>query len=493
MGSIKPEINETIKPSVPVEARTYALSTIDQYVPKKWIERLMYFSLPSDAKPEDVYASLKTSLTSVISMYPLLTGRVCRQPDKQHFVAVKTIADPEVRFFFKNHAEKGSDRLAGLSLPSYHRLKELGFPMQGVMELCSPEIIFTEIAEGSSMFAAQANFVEGGLVLAIVFNHILIDGGIYNEFTKTWAECTAQGPNHDPMSVKPVDHDPQVVKQLSTGDSRGEAPDPRLWVIGDAAKSSLHMPPPGTPASGLFHPKRKGSETSQIGSQILIWTISPAKQKELKEYASAYSTMNAIFAFLWSRNVFHSQYSSKGLQSAHARMPIDMRSRVEPLVKTSYLGNTVNMLAVEIPTQDIEKDPRAHVQLAAQKLRESINACSERDMDIFIGTANGLPADKALVPPFPGVFAPCTLLNDHSRMQMHEFNWGETLGRMDRLRDPLDDVPVRNLSMVCCMPRLIDGSLEIVTLFDFEVIQKLKEDEQFLKFFEPMTRAQLEV
>lgn len=486
MGSIKPEIDQTVRPLTLIESAIYPLSTIDQYVPKKWITRCMYFALPLVANYEEVYRDLKAGLTALISRYPMLTGKVCRNLQKRHYVAIETKPGSEVTFFFKDHTV---ETLGGIRLPPFAQLKEAGYPMQGIMELCAPDLIFTEVSDGSALFSAQANFVEGGLVLTIVLNHLVADGGNFNEIIRLWAEYTMHG---CPSNVEIIGYDEDIVKRLSTGHTEGLIPDPRLWIEVPAEKSGLRIPPPGTPASGIVHPKRKGSAPSRAGSEIMVWTISLDRQKALKEYTSAYSTMNAIFAILWSRNVYYSEYVAKGLEVAHARMPIDVRNRMDPPIPSSYLGNTVNILAMQMATKSID-DTQATVQAVAKILRSGVTASSVRDLEVFIGTANSLPAEKGLAPPSPAVFAPCTLLNDHSRMQMHEFDWGRSLGRMDRLRDPLDDVPVRNLSAVQCYPRIADGTLEVCTLFDFEVVQKLLQDTKFLEFFQPFGRVQLEV
>ncbi|KAJ9662033.1 hypothetical protein H2198_001575 [Neophaeococcomyces mojaviensis] len=481
--------DEQVKPLHGIVPKLYTLSTIDQYVPKRWITRMMYFEISDDVSKQEIFSSLKTSLSYIVTMYPQLTGKMCRQPDKPHWVAVQTEEDGFVRFTLKDHTSPSVDEPR---LPPYTRLKELGFPMQGLVTIACPDIMHLEVAEGSPIFAVQANFVHGGLLLTTVLNHILVDGGWWTELFKLWSSFCKELPA---APTQLDEHPMDIVERLSTGETKGKSPDVRNWVVGEAAKSTFFVPKVGTPASSIIHPKKLSSNGDEVkapvGSSLRIWTITAAKQKELKEAAKAWSTMDAIFACLWNRNAVHKNLNGRGLETVYARMPIDMRSRLTPPVDSSYMGNTVAMLVTEARTAKLQGSLSDSLPSTAQKLRDAIKAYTQEDFAVFIGTANSLPVDKALVQPFPSIFDPCILLNDHSKMGIHTFDWGEKLGKVERLRDPMDDVPVRNLSVCQVMPRLSNDNLEIITLFDHEVNDALQHDEEFLHYFQHFSDAQL--
>lgn len=488
MGSIETTSapDQMVRSNIPIAPTTYKLSTVDQYVAKKWIVRMLYFALPDDAVATDVYASLKDSLSQVVTMYPQMSGKVIRQPDKNHFVGIQTEEDSAIHFTFKDHTKS-----EGLRLPPYKKLKEQGYPMQGLVSLVCPDVAQYEISEGSCIFAPQANFIEGGLILTIVFNHVLIDGSWLDEFFRLWSGFGSK--SIDPPTA-PMSYPADVVERLSKGIDAPSALTAKTWVVGNAAKSDLFLPPPGTPANSVSHPKKQSADAPKLpaGSALRIWTISSEKQKELKALAKAWSTNDSIFALLWQRNIVHAKLKDRDFETLWARMPIDMRSRLTPQVNHTYMGNSVAMLSTEVPAKDIDaSDVSTSLPTLAKALRESIKAYSADDFLSWIGTADNLPADKALVYPFPAVFDPCILLNDHSKMKVYTYDWGHSLGYVDRVRDVMDDVPVRHLNLSLIMPKFQDGSLEVVTLLDTDVNSALEKDELFLKYFSLYGNAQL--
>lgn len=484
MTAINGNLDQQVKPLHPITPKLYKLSTIDQYVPKRWITRMMYFPLPSDTPPAEVYNQLKLGLSRVVTIHPQLTGRVCRQPDRPHWAAVQTSEDSSVDFTFRDHTASSGEG----NLPSYARLKELGFPMQGMVSTACPPVMQYEVSEGTCIFAAQANFIEGGLLLASAANHVCIDGGWWNELFKLWAEHT----NNDSttQATEAIEYPTNVVEQLSTPTSSQTPPDPLTWIVGDTAKSTFYMAPPNTPASGVIHPKKQPANGTinsttkpPLGSQLRIWTITPSQQAELKATAKAYSTMDSIFSLMWNRAATHSHAHRQNHCTSYARIPIDMRARLDPPVSSAYMGNTVAMLTTSLPTPSLSGPISDTLPQICTNIRATIKSYTQRDFESFIGTANSLPADKALVYPFNSVFTPTMLLNDHSKMGIMSYDFGGQLGRVERLRDAMDDLPVRHLNVCLVLPKLVDGTLEVLTLFDHEVNSALEKDEDFLKFF----------
>jgi len=473
------QLNEQVKPLNPVTPKLYTLSTVDQYVPKAWITRMVYFPLDHNKVPAEIYDQLKTGLSHVLTMYPQMTGQVRRQPDKPHWVAIQTSAEGSVQFTFRDHTTSTDE----VKLPSYARLKELNFPMQGMVATACHPVTQYEVSEGSCMFAAQANFVEGGLVLASTVNHICVDGAWWNELFKLWASYTDL--TSAPHTTEVIEHSMKIVSQLSVPTSE-TPPDPQTWTIGDATASNFLMAPPSTPASGLVHPRDQPNSGSPdpvlpLGSQVRTWTISPQKQAALKSTAKAYSTMDSIYSLFWNRAATHS-YVPTTHPTALARIPIDMRTRVSPCVPNSYMGNTVSLMTAPIPSLSLVGPIAEKLPLITSAIRTTIRAYTEEEFMRFIGTANTLPPSQALINPTNIMLTPSILLNDHSKLGIMTYDFG-TLGKAERMRDAVDDLPIRNVNIVLVLPRLEDGTLEVMTVLDHEVVAGLEKDPEFLEFF----------
>jgi len=453
---------------------------------------MMYFPLSAGTSPLEIYEELKRGFSHVLTIHPQVAGEICRHPDRPLYAAIRTSEESSIKFTFKDHTTSTDE----FRLPSYERLKELNFPAQGMVGIACPPVVQYDISEGSPIFACQANFVEGGLILTTAFNHVCIDGGSWTELFRLWALYT--NPATRPETSEEIAHSMDIVDQLSAPLTSSTGPDPRTWTPGPIEMSTFRFAPPNTPSSGIVHPKKQSANNmpnpiaESTGSQIRFWSITSESQALLKATAQSYSTILSIFALFWSRNATHSRLSTRH-PVAYARIPIDMRARITPPVATNYIGNTVQMITTSLSADvlagssadqhPLSSSPSTSLAPAADALRTAIQAYKPAEFYSFIGTANSLPETQALVHPFTSVMEPCVLLNDHSKMPLMGLDFGGKLGKTESLRDAIDDFALRRLNIVLILPRLENGTLEVVTLCDHEVNAALEKDEEILKYF----------
>lgn len=153
------------------ESHIYRLSSIDQSLIRIYIRYCLCF--PCNATDiEAVTTRLAVSVNRTVAHLPILAGTV--QPiesnDQSGRLEVKVRLDQINNFeaHVKHHG-------ATAHLPSYQELSTIGMPPS---ELIREE--FTPHAdnpnpEGSPVFAIQANFIRGGLILVLYLHHSVAD------------------------------------------------------------------------------------------------------------------------------------------------------------------------------------------------------------------------------------------------------------------------------------------------------------------------------
>jgi trichothecene 3-O-acetyltransferase len=436
-------------------ARVFKLSIIDQYVPKQWITRAFFF--PAEDH-EQVYGHLREGLSRTLTRLPILAGRVRREYGQ--YASIEVEEDSEVYFGVQDS-----------ELPSYARLREEDFPMRQLAELAAPAVLTLPVTEGSGVFAAQLSFVEGGIVLVFGIAHLVGDATAWATITRLWAQYTVESFRGEESILAEIHTDRS---QLSQGTVERQQ-DSRLWAVCEVEKSPMNLPKPIAP--------RKLEKKAPLSSWR-IWYLSEEKLRQLKQDSSPstgwISTNDALFALFWHRSTIYRKLGR--FETSSCRIPIDVRSRMQPPI-VEFVGNAVSMFAAEASIAELERDDGlASVSALAQKIRQTILSWEVSSFTSWIAKANDLPVDKALHHPSGSVVDPNILLNDHSKLDTCKLEWG--FGRVECIRGIDQDYPFPGLALIILFPVLVDGGIEVATVFDNHVNEGLEGDELFMRYAE---------
>lgn len=433
-------------------ARVFKLSTVDQYVPKQWITRAFFFPLDCT---DEVYGHLKEGLSRTLTSLPMLAGRVRREHGQ--YASIEVEEDSEVYFGVR---DAGS---------SYAQMKDECFPMRRLVEYAPPTLTLP-VTEGAAVFAAQLNFVKGGIVLVFGIAHLVGDATAWAMITRLWAQHTAASYRGEESDI---DELPSNRQQMSEG-TIGKEQDPKLWVVGDVVKSPVNLP-----KLQVLPPKP--SEGKPPLSSWKIWYLSQDSLRRLKNDASPragwISTNDALFALFWHRSSIFRNLNG----ASSCRIPIDVRSRMEPPL-VDFLGNAVSMFVAEASVAELEGGGMEMVSTLAQKIRKTISSWEVSAFSSWITEANALPVDKAFHHPSGSVIAPNILLNDHSKLDTCKLEWG--FGRVESIRGIDQDYPFPGLALIILFPVLVDGGIEVATVFDNYVNEGMERDELFGQYAE---------
>jgi hypothetical protein len=163
-------------------------------------------------------------------------------------------------------------------VPSCNELKNNKFPFS---KLTAPLISPLQVIQDSQpVMAAQANFIDGGLLLTVGVHHSVCDGGGLDHILETWALNTSVTNNPGSFSK----HDP--VFNDRTPLNKGLP----ACNIADFPEYTL-MPTPPADATQMAPPTFQSPPMT-----AKVFYFSPEHLAELKTAAKAYSTNDALCA-----------------------------------------------------------------------------------------------------------------------------------------------------------------------------------------------------
>ncbi|KAI1185029.1 transferase family protein [Nemania serpens] len=169
--------------------QSFRLNPQDYIHGKFFFGMVFYVPLHEGASFQEAFENLQAGLNRMLELIPALAGRVIEcSSDEVGYVKgerVLSIPPPSKAASFRNLLRYKD--LSGV-LSSFAELRELGFAPSKARDhlLTDIEPYFQFPA---AVFAAQANFVDGGCLLTTEFNHTCIDGIGSLTALRVWAEC----------------------------------------------------------------------------------------------------------------------------------------------------------------------------------------------------------------------------------------------------------------------------------------------------------------
>lgn len=319
------------------------------------------------------------------------------------------------------------------------------------------------------VFAAQANFVNGGLLLSVGVHHSACDASALHAIMGTWAENTAvvsgNSRGFSSFDVPSNDRSPLMQGELGSGTDISAFPEYALRPTphpadGDVeGMQSFEMPPL---SSNLFH----------FSSESLV---------KLKADAMAFSSHDALCAFIWQRmtlarirsGVFTDPPSNA--ETSRLAFAVNIRSRVSPPLPPSYMGNA-SMACVTRRTEVASLTSSDGLRQAAAAVRRSL---AEFNNPSRIASTIGLlmsrpdPTDFKL--DFHAFLGPDVVETSWADLDVYRLRWGSAINPLDTVRMPGEGSD----GTVMVMPRLEDGGLDVVVGLSTVAMGKLLDDKEF--------------
>ena len=469
------------------------LSIWDKRMPPMYSRRVLCFALPSDTdeRKQRIVHLLETALRSTVEELPFLAGSVVPLSKEQpwlhdlrpHGAASLQIKDLSHEINFSQLREAGFDSSL-LDSDQLGPLSGLENTQDGPADVCR----------------LQANFVAGGLLLAVSIIHTACDGRGISNVLEIFAKIlrglqtasSTEFPNRtqlDPMERFFFDRN----TLLSSGGHRGSIDNHPGWTTLPSTRRGQHSP--GRALSTLFHISSASLRLlKEVASPKLPRTSSPTHtspaylQNTSPDQAVKISTHDAVAALVW-RTVIISRCKA-GVISEESKtsfsQAVDCRTHLnlpEPYFGNAIYGvkasSTISQLASM--TDSSEASQTKELGAAARLIRNEISLVTEHTFRDLLGFVERTIMEKPIrLAVLDELTSESVLLVSYFWFAMHDLDFGEALGgRIEAFRllsnGLMPGVPV-------VLPRLPDGSCEFIINEPEEVVRYFAGNE-FLERF----------
>ncbi|KAF4636114.1 hypothetical protein G7Y89_g1971 [Cudoniella acicularis] len=434
------------------------LSPLDMNMPRMYGSRwILCFPLSADADRVNVYEKLKEGLAHTIASIPWIAGEI----------GLEDGSDPE------NNRIKVVEGTGGVEfrckdltsiLPSYTKLKKDNFPFS---KLTTPLISPLQVLQASQpVLAAQANFIEGGLLLTVGVHHSVCDAIGLDTILETWAlNTSAVASSRSFSEYDPISNDRMP---LSQGHSANIADFPEYMILPTPPTDRTQMGPPAF-------------EMPPMTSKIFYFSLEHLAG--LKTAAKAYSTNDALCAFFWhhitaARNP--NTNASDIEKTSNILFAVNIRGRTSPPLPPTYLGNaSLGAITQRLPITSL-KDPESGLAVAAAAIRSAVNNSNTPNrVPLTIGLLSSRPDAQDFKFACHGFLGPDLTSTSWADIGVRKRKWG-VLGKPEGFRMPYEAAD----GTIAVLPRLEDGGLEVMAALESRAMERMVGSGEFVRFAE---------
>lgn len=347
-------------------------------------------------------------------------------------------------------------------LPSYTELKEKNFPFfKLTTDLTSPLQV---IQTSQPVFAAQANFIKGGLLLTVGAHHSACDPTGLDSIIDTWAINTSVvGTPKSFCEYDPISNDRTP---LCRGLPANIADFPEYIIQPSPPTDRSHMVPP----------------TFEMPPMISkIFYFSPEHLVDLKTAAKSYLTYDSILAFFWhhmtkARNP--TLDANEDEKTSSVCFAIDVRIRTSPPLPPTYFGNaTVGGITKRLSVTNLTAS-KSGLPLAAAAIRSAVNTSKEPSrIPLTIGLLSSRPNPQDFKFASNAFLGPDLTATSWADVGVRDREWG-VLGKPEGFRMPYEGVD----GTIALLPRLEGGGLEVMAALESKAMERMVENKEFWKF-----------
>ncbi|KAL8722330.1 MAG: hypothetical protein Q9225_001178 [Loekoesia sp. 1 TL-2023] len=512
---------------------SFKLNPFDYVNPNHYMGLEFFFALRKGISFEQAFANLQDGLRRTFQLIPALDGKmmVCSEQEIGYKKGDLRLTIPPL----SSSASSDSDRTDSSTgprqlvykdlshvLPPFEELRNAGFvPSAFKDELVLGENTFPPLP--ADILIAQANFVEGGCILATNFHHCCLDGIGVMVALKVWAESCRylQGDMSatcswlDPESFN---HSlPEILYEQEGYARPAHEVDPGVWGF-------LPFLPPEEPleihVNGTFKaekshlPRGKALPPAPVFPRKFVWPPPPAEHglsttmflippenvQKLKQEVNAdpevkgavTSISDIVQAFFW-RSAIRARYRvAKELRGetfgpdeiSVLELPVDGRPYFSSLLPSSYMGS---MLILNRPNMPIETlcSPETSIGRIAYLLREAAACITPSLVHDAFTLLQSLPDYSRFTTACMGLAGMHAMISNLMLFQTSEISFGDEFfadgGSPEAMRPQIERGHKRFRFLVI-YPMKNDGGVELVLGTFPEELEMLRTDEEFTKY-----------
>ncbi|KAK2036704.1 transferase [Colletotrichum somersetense] len=478
---------------------TTQLSVFDLIPPRVYIKFIIYLPLKADISFQQTFSYLQAGLRTTLQRFPFLDGKIYPRDDREpgwrpgHIVVSYDPAGqsepekPPRQLLFKDLSQ---------ILPDYEDICNGGFEFSGFDDQLVLDAPFVpDLTGGADVFLAQANFVNGGCILATGFHHSASDATGMVTTMRAWSEnCRHLGEPHDSdicSWLAPESFDRTLLERLwskYTAKSTSEIPRD-TW-------SFLGFQPPGAEVDVAEHATPSSAPARNMESSIFY--ISPKSFDNLRKDVldSSHDDMglsanDALLALFW-RAIMKARYNAANAtgratlpeEISYLESPVDGRPDFDPNLPSSYAGNLVIINKVSMPVAQLAS-PETSLRDVARRIRSQAAKVSPslvRDAFTLMREVTDYTKLKHAFTRLDGfdVMITSVLLMPLDKI---EFGAGvfDNDGKPESLR-PMMGAFNANFRLCMVLPMKSHGGIELLVSLFADEMEQLMKDEEFARY-----------
>ncbi|KKY23507.1 putative enoyl- hydratase isomerase family [Diplodia seriata] len=407
------------------------LSPLEQAGHRGYARPILCFALNPSYDQDEVVRILQQGLAATKEQVPYLSAEVVPEDEAE--------ADQKGCLKLQESDDVGELRVKRLDKTefplTYDEFRAKNFPINLLtQEVFSPLPLFPSPDDPAPVFAAQANFIEGGLLLSICSYHLVADGFSIAKYLQLWAQnCRKAQTSPDRVSRDTVflsssafDRAPLLYGHLS---------DPNKCDI-------KHHPELVLNDSPLPQHERIPSTQRQFAARV--WHFTPDALARLRADCTTpgkpqASVDQAIVALLW-RCTVAAQITSDNAPSSQPEnsivtMAISSRAHTFPPLAPDYMGCPLVYASAAVPLTDIissntadEAAEASLLQALAQKVKAEIDGVTAHRVAMLVNTLQSpsMPDYNRLAPvSWPGLGSSSVFVSKWNELPFYEADWGK--------------------------------------------------------------------
>ncbi|KAJ0303752.1 hypothetical protein COL516b_006189 [Colletotrichum fioriniae] len=414
------------------------------------------FSVKDDQSYANITKTLSSGLERLTAGFPWVAGQIINEGASEGNTGIFKIAPHEATppLIIK-------DFRTDPSVSSMNNMKASNFPFGMLDEsiICPRPTLPIDpnlVGEPEPVFITQATFIKGGLILAFLGHHQVLDG-------------TGQGQLIKLLS-KACKGEEFTEEEVTTGNLRRHDIIPLLGDYkGGPETDAMTIKPSTTPA------------TAPATCRWAYFEFSSASLSALKSLASEtvksgyITTDDAVTASVWQSisriraNRLSHDAETKLARATNVRGYMDIPQTFPALIQSM----TNNSMAIK----DLVERPLGE---AASQLRSTVNPAALSYGVRALATIMSQAADKSVFS-FTGALRLDRDLafSSWAKLDLYEHDFGLGLGKPESVRRP-QFTPVESLGYL--LPKAPDGSIALAICLREEDMERLKKDELWLKY-----------
>jgi hypothetical protein len=358
-------------------------------------------------------------------------------------------------------------------MPSYAALQVEHFPLSKLTTAHLPSLGLIPEAQSPPVMAAQANFIEGGLLLTIGAHHSASDASAVDAILDIWARNTTAACNFTELNFSQFDPQINDRSPLMFGTAGATMVDFPEYFLQPAVPTAI--------VKGNSHQKPHAlSELPPLTARIFYFSTSSLAA--LKVEAAAYSTNDALTAFVWrhitlARNpVFGSKLPVDIVGEDSALLyAANIRRRTSPPLPQNYLGNA--FIAVKTDPLSISTlISREGLKIATSAIRKSLHKLADKPnrISLTIGLMDQYDTTE-LKYAYNGFLGPDVMATSWTDVGIYNSVWGD-LGKVESFRVPGEGSD----GTLAVFPRLKNGGLEVRVALEAKAMGRLIANRDFV-------------